>query len=167
MKDLHGAMKDTFNSWNRIIAAIFLGAMMSALAIGIPVFFTEGNSLSFQLSIMSTTDFLVVLMFAALFGISLIMQLHTLRLSRSTGTSLGKGASSSVFSLIGAVFSANICPACVMTVLGIFGIGGSSAIAIVSYTTEILLVSMTLMLVITLTTSRRLMKMRKGDCCSI
>ena len=167
IEDVRKAMIETFSTKGRIYVAMLLGIIMLGIAISIPVLMTPGNSLGLHLSLLGLGDFLIALLFASLFSISLTMQFHILRLQKRIGMSMGKGASSGALSFMGALFAANICPACLITIMGLFGIGGASALAVISYTSEILLATMLLMSLMIVMTSRRLIKIKQGNCCSI
>ena len=164
-KNYKKAFKITFSTNKRIFLGILLGLFMASMSIMLPVLLTPGNTLSFQLSIMSHWDILLTLLFATLFGVAMSMQIYALRQELSYGSSTAKSAGSSLFAFVGTLFSSNLCPMCLATILGFIGIGGTAAITLRAYRTEILVGSIIVLITINVFAARRVSKVKKCKTC--
>lgn len=165
IKNYKKAFDETFATEKRIFLGIGLGILMASLSIMLPVLLTPENTISLQLSIMSHWDILLTFLFATLFGTAMSMQIYALRKEFDFGSSTAKSAGSSVFAFLGTLFSANLCPMCLATILGFIGIGGTAAITILAYRTEILIGSIIVLLTINISAARKVSRLRKCKDC--
>lgn len=154
----------TFSSKKYIIIAVILTVVMAFISILIPLLLTPGNTLKLQLSILELRDIILIILFSALFGIAIAMQSyashkekHNNKLVKSTGTGL--------VAFIGTLFSAKLCPVCLVAILGFFGIGGSATLFLFSYKNEIMIASIFILVFIIYLTGKRITKIKFCEKC--
>ncbi|MEK6928843.1 MAG: hypothetical protein AABW65_02730, partial [Nanoarchaeota archaeon] len=95
MKSMFEHILLTFSSKKHIIIAVILVVVMAFISILVPSLLIPGNTLKLQLSLLETSDISLIIIFSALFGIAISMQIYAShkeknsnKLVKSTGTGL-------------------------------------------------------------------------------
>ncbi|MBI2233283.1 MAG: hypothetical protein HYU56_05150 [Candidatus Aenigmarchaeota archaeon] len=148
LKPIFGTIKITLKSRKYFSVAIISALFMLSLSVYIPSIITPGNSIGYQLSLITWENALLILLFSALFGISMAMHVHATKLKRANkGLMAGESAATGIFGMVGAMFSGPLCASCISIIFSTIGLGGSAALALFSHRTEILAASMMLIIV--------------------
>lgn len=164
MKSIFEPILLTFSSKKYIIIAIILAVVMAFVSILVPSLLTPSNTLKLQLSLLEISEIILMILFSALFGIAIAMQIyasheekHINKLAKRTGTGL--------VAFTGTLFSAKLCPICLGAILGFFGIGGSVVFFLFSYKNEIMIFSILILIFIINITGRRITKLKICEKC--
>ncbi|MBI2564416.1 hypothetical protein HYV79_00300 [Candidatus Woesearchaeota archaeon] len=144
MKRVFGAIKLTLTSKKHLAIVMLSSLIIISLAVFIPVFTIPGNSLSFQLSLLTWDSLALTILFSLLFGLSIAMHIYASSLNKKVA--IGKKAGTSFVGFIATLFSAKLCPVCLITLFSILGIGGSIPLFLFSHRTTILITSLILLL---------------------
>ncbi len=146
LKTMANALGMVLKTKRQLAIAIFSSLFMLLLALYIPVLTIPGNTIEFQLSLMSWDYAVLLVVFAMLFGLSI--GLHTYLSPRHGNSIIVKGTketSSGVAGIAGTLFAGKLCPVCLSAILGAFGLGGS-ALFLFSFRNEILIASVLVLL---------------------
>lgn len=145
LKTIANALDTVLKTKRQLVIAIFSSLFMFALAFYIPVLTIPGNTIEFQLSLVTLDYAVLLILFSALFGISI--SLHTYPLPKTNGNyAVAKGTGAGFAGIMGTLFAGKLCPVCLGTILGFIGLGGS-ALYLFSFRNEILIASMVILLV--------------------
>jgi|GEM_PF-3365845 len=154
----------TLSSRKHLLIAVALTLVMASVAILIPSFLTPGSNIQYQLSILQINDIGLIVLFSSLFGVAIAMQLyasHKEKLKENIAKNTGTG----FVAFIGTLFSAKLCPVCLGAILGVIGIGGSTALFLFSYKNEIMLVSISILFLTIYLTGKRITKIKICENC--
>lgn len=130
-----------FLTIRRASVSVFKKPAYALLAIGsalvffgmyliVPVLLVPGNSLSFELALISPGNFLLLATLALMTGMLAAFELFSLRRSRAHGLrSAGRQSAGFVASITGGVLAAASCGCGVGILLGVVGLGGGTLFA--------------------------------------
>ncbi len=130
-------------SKRQLTIAILAAISMLIVALFIPILTIPGNTIDFQLSLVTWDYALFLIIFSVLFGLSI--GLHAYPSSNSDSSLIGKGSGAGFAGILGTLFAGKLCPVCLSTILGMIGMGGS-ALFLFSYRNEILIASAAILL---------------------
>lgn len=148
MKQTILAIKLVLRNKNYLVGFIVLSLVIFWLFIYIPVKNIPGNDFTFQLSIMTLEDKLLSGLLSVLVSLSLVMNVYAFKLKRSAkvGISMLGQSGGGLFSgIVASVFGTATCAACVSSLFGFLGTGG--VLFLLEYRTQIVLVSIILLLI--------------------
>lgn len=148
MKQTILAIKLVLGNKNYLAGFIVLSLVIFWLFIYIPVKNIPGNDFTFQLSIMTLQDKLLSGLLSVLVSLSLVMNVYAFKLKRSAkvGISMLGQSGGGLFSgIVASVFGTATCAACVSSLFGFLGTGG--VLFLLEYRTQIVLVSIILLLI--------------------
>jgi hypothetical protein len=166
MKSIFETIVLTFRSRKHAVIAIISFVVMTVLAVLIPSFLTPSNTVALQLSLLQTTDIALILLFSALFGISIAMQTYASHREKIKNSKLGlKGTGTGFVALVGTLFSAKLCPICLGVILGFVGVGGSASLFLFSYKNWILIASIFILVFTIYLAGRRITKVNVCENC--
>lgn len=159
IKDTVGAVKSTLMSRKYLTVAIISTLFMLFLSVFIPSVITPGNSIDYQLSLITLDNAILIILFSALFGISMAMHIHATSLKKANkGLVMGESAATGFFGMTGAMFSGPLCASCISIIFTSIGLGGSAALFVFSHRTEILAASLLLILISIYFAGKRIMQ---------
>lgn len=138
------AISIMIKSKRQLIITILASIFMLLLAFYIPVLTIPGNSIRFQLSLLTWSYIILLFLFSILFGLSL--GLYTYPMASNNGLAIANSSGAGFSSIVGSLFASKLCPICISTILGIVGLG-SSALFLVSFKNEILIASIMILLI--------------------
>lgn len=137
----------TLKSRKHLLIVIAASLLMMVLSVYIPSVLTPGNTIAFQLLLLTFGEAALIILFSLLFGLSIGMQLYASALHKMRkGVTAAKSTGTGIAAFAGTLFSAKLCPICLSALLAYIGIGGSAALLLFSYKTEILVASMLVLL---------------------
>lgn len=131
-----------------LLFALLLSLSFFFLFIYIPVRNIPGNDFAFQLSILTPTDFLLLIALSLLTTLSLIMNLYLFlqRRKKQIGIALFSQGGVGIFSgTIASIFGTATCAACVGSLFGFLGVGG--VFFLLEYRTPITILAIILLLI--------------------
>lgn len=115
---------------------------MAFLSVSIPSVITPGNTIGFQLSLLSWENIALTALFSVLFGISMALHSYAMSLKKiRKGMAVGQEAATGVAGMVGGMFSGPLCASCISIIFSVIGLGGSAVIFVLSHRNEILLAS--------------------------
>ncbi len=163
LMDVWQSIKLVLKSRRHLTIMFFSSALMSIFAILIPTLTIPGNTLGFQISLLNLPSIALIIVFSILFGLSMSMNVYAISSNRARMASMaGREASTGIVSMIGAMFSGPLCASCIATILGLFGLGSATTLSITtilfSYRTEILVLSLILIITSIYFAGRRINK---------
>lgn len=157
MKETLRAIQATLSSRKHAIISVVSAIIMLFLAVYIPSVLTPGNTIAFQLSLYTPAEATLTLLFSVLFGLSVGMQSYASHLRKAgKHAAIAKHTGTGAVAFVGTLFSAKLCPICLSAILSFVGIGGSAALVLFSYKTEILAASALMLLLSIYFTSKRI-----------
>ena len=111
-------------------SAIFFALSILLLVVTIP-----GNTISFQLSILTPRDYLLLVLLAFLLGLHAAVQTHALRARRrqTVTHAATHGAVSGSVGLFAASIGTAACASCIASLFGLVGLGMSSVLFVLAY----------------------------------
>lgn len=116
----------------------------------LPLFTVPGNTLSLQLEIFTTRDYLLMIFLSLLAGLNISLSgynfIQQKKISDASQSAAG-GAVSTIAGIFGAIVATASCLGCLMALLGIVGLGLGSALFILKNQSYFLLGAIGLMLV--------------------
>lgn len=157
MKSIFKPLVLTLSSKKHLIIAIISSLVMAFLAILIPSLLIPSNTIKFQLSLLKINEITLIIIFSALFGISIAMQSYAFFIEKLHKSKLVmKSTGTGFVALTATLFSTKLCPLCLATILGLIGLGSSATLFLFSYKKEILIVSMLLLILVIYITGKRI-----------
>lgn len=144
LKTMANALGAVLKTKRQLAIAIFSSLFTLALALYIPVLTIPGNTIEFQLSLVTWDYAALLVLFSALFGISISLHVYPSPIMNKNH-SIVKGAGTGFAGIMGTLFAGKLCPLCLGTILGFIGLGGS-ALYLFSFRNEILVASMLILL---------------------
>lgn len=146
------ASKNVLTNRNYLLSFIVLMFAIFAVFISIPVFLIPANSLSFQLTVFTIKDYLLLSVLSVLASLLITMQIFTYKQAKIC--SPGNVATSSGSAIVAALFGTASCSACLAAVFGFLGLG--TVFFLVEYQWFIVGVAIILILISLYFTSLRL-----------
>jgi len=132
--------------------ALFAAAF-AAFFVFLPIYLTPGNDFGFWFSIMPWWGYLLLVLFSAIMGLLLTMQLY-IHDNRMSQTNAASGGLSLVPALAAGVYSTAACVGCLAALFAFAGLGG--VLFFTAYRTQLIVLSVGIALVSLYYTSRRL-----------
>lgn len=146
------ACKAVLQNWVYRSLFLLLIPLIAFLLFLIPVTYIPGNSISFQATLFTISDYLLIIPLAGLESLLLVMFVYLMRHSRKqTLPRMSPGGFGLVSGVPAFLFGTKLCPICMASIFGLFG-PGVVAFAL-QYRTGIFLGSMILLLVSVYTVS--------------
>ena len=164
MKSMFEHILLTFSSKKHIIIAVILVVVMAFISILVPSLLIPGNTLKLQLSLLETSDISLIIIFSALFGIAISMQIYASHKEKNSNK-LVKSTGTGLIAFTGTLFSAKLCPICLGAILGFLGIGGSATLFLFSYKNEIMIASIFILIFIIYLAGKRITKLKICEKC--
>lgn len=119
------AVKTVFKKTRYKLSFLALSLVFFSLYVLIPVWLTPGNSIDFQLSLFSFTDYLLLAILSISASFFTLSQLFLLFQSkRRSIVDLGQGGVGLISALFGGLLATAACSSCIAVILGFLGIGG-------------------------------------------
>jgi len=111
----------SYKLWFFGLTAIFITAYIL-----IPVWLTPGNTLSFQISLLRPSDYILFLILSAVTALLILMQMF-LFLSSKKGRvgAVGQGGVGAFSALFGGLLATAACSSCIVAILGFLGVGST------------------------------------------
>lgn len=126
---------------HRVLIGV-LAAGMFFLFLLIPVLLIPGNSLTFQLTIFTIKDYVLLSVLALLAALNMNLQIYAYRQAKMKA---GKGtAATSGSAFLAALFGTASCAGCLTTLLGFLGVG--TVLVLLKYRWLIVSITITIML---------------------
>lgn len=149
MIQLYLAIKVVFTSKKLLLIFFTTSFVFFSLFILIPVITIPSNSLSFQLSIFRTQDYILMVSLALLVGISLALQIFIWQQNKLAGLSqsIVRGTTSGVAGIFGAVVGTAACASCLASLFGLIGLGTGSVFFVLKNQPYFLIGAIGLMLI--------------------
>jgi len=137
---------------------LFVGAALAmfSLYISIPVFVVPFNDVAFQLSLLTSQDFILLGFLSLLNALFVTMQVYSIRMTRSTVSGISKGISGSFGALFAGIAGSAFCASCLAPFFALFGIGFSGVILTLQYRFYFVAVIVAFMLVALYLTSKKI-----------
>jgi hypothetical protein len=128
---------------------VIVSILFFALFILIPTFSIEYNTLSFQLSTFSLSEYLLMVFLALLIGVTFTLQIYTFRnkTSCSTSASVARGTATGVSGVFAAILGTAFCASCLVPLFAAVGLGTGSLFFVLEHRTAFLAGAIVLMLV--------------------
>ncbi|MBI2675166.1 MAG: hypothetical protein HYX24_01810 [Candidatus Aenigmarchaeota archaeon] len=135
------------SSRKHLAVAVATMAIMVLLSVYIPVLTIPGNTIEFQLSLLTWDTIILTLIFSGLVGISIGMHAYVSAVKISNkGRAVIKTGGTGFVGVVATLFAGKLCPLCLATIFGLLGLGASSALFVFSYKAEIMALSLVLLL---------------------
>lgn len=163
MKQTILAIKVVLKDKKYLAAFLFLSLAIFWLFIYIPVRNIPGNDFAFQLSIMTFQDKILMGLLSILVALSILMNIYAFKLKRSTRigiSAVGQGGGGLFSVVVASVFGTATCASCVAAIFGFLGTGG--VLFLLAYRTQIVLVSIVLLLISLYFTSAKVLGICKN-----
>lgn len=128
------------NSKKHLFIGIASAVGMGFLSVYIPSAITPGNTIEFQLSLLTPDSVLLIVLFSVLFGISVSLHSYAMSLKKNYGN-LAVAPAAGFAGIIGGLSSAPLCASCIGIILSTIGIGSSTAFFILAHRTETIALS--------------------------
>lgn len=132
-------------SRKHLVLAATAAVAMAAVTFYVPVILTPGNTVTYQLSLMTWYNAALIGLFSLLFGLSFATYVYAAEVAGGVLSLVRGGGGSGVAGFTGALFSSPVCVSCLSTILAAIGLGGS-AITIFQYRTPIQVVGIAMLL---------------------
>lgn len=108
-----------YKLWFLGLTAIFIAAY-----IVFPVWLTPGNTLSFQLSLLRPSDYVLFVLLSAVTALLVLMQAFLfLRSKKGRAGAVGQGGVGAFSALFGGLLATAACSTCIAAILGFLGAG--------------------------------------------
>jgi len=134
----------------KYLAILFtVSLLFFALFILIPTFSVAYNTLGFQLSTFSLSEYLIMIFLAVLIGATFVLQIYTFKniKSCSTTASVAQGATTGISGVFAAVLGTAFCASCLIPLFAAVGLGAGSLFFVLDHRTAFLIGAVVLMLV--------------------
>ena len=108
------------------VAFLILGASLFWIFVSIPTKTIPGNTLAFQLSILTRSDYFLLITLSALTSLAAVMNFYILAnkfTGRTSATLAGQTGIGGISGLIAAIFGTATCSLCVASLFGFLGVG--------------------------------------------
>ncbi len=118
------ANKTVFSKKIYLLGFLALIPLVFLFFVYIPVKTIPGNNLNFQLSIFTTRDYVLTIVFSILLSLFLVMQIFVIRNAldrKSMLTSITTGGVGGYVAAVGAIFGTAACASCLFAILGFLG----------------------------------------------
>lgn len=110
--------KRSYKLWFAVLTVIIIFAYIL-----IPVWLTPGNTLSFQLSLLKTKDYVLFFILSSVTALLLLMQVFLLRSKKKRAETMGQGGVGIFSALFGGLLATAACSSCIAAILGFLGAG--------------------------------------------
>jgi len=121
VKNILVASKNVLSRRNYLVGFSFLTLFIFFIFVLVPVLLIPGNSLSFQLTLFKTKDYLLFSTLSVLTSLQIIMQIFSFRQNKMF--SYRNGLSGTTSAIIAVLFGAASCSSCLASLFGFLGIG--------------------------------------------
>lgn len=113
-------LKDrSYKLWFFGLTAIFIAAYLF-----LPIWLTPGNTLSFQLSLLRPSDYILFFVLSAVTALLILMQAFLfLRSKKGRAGAVGQGGVGAFSALFGGLLATAACSSCIAAILGFLGAG--------------------------------------------
>lgn len=149
MKQMYSAILIALGDRKSVFVFITAAIIFLALFIAIPVWTVPANTLSFQLNIFRTQDYVLMMFLAILVGLNIALRVYAYKLKRAQALSQAvlAGSASGGLGIFGAIAGTAICASCLATLFGVVGLGTGSVFFVLNNQTYFLLGAAVAMLV--------------------
>jgi len=110
--------KNTYKYWFILLSVAFFSAY-----IYIPIRLTPGNTLSFQLSLLKSKDFILFFILSTVTALLLLMQVFLFQSKRQRVQAVGQGGVGVFSALFAGLLATAACSSCIAAILGFLGAG--------------------------------------------
>ena len=109
----------SYKLWFFGLTAIFIAAYLL-----LPIWLTPGNTLSFQLSLLRPSDYILFFVLSAVTALLILMQAFIfLRSKKGRAGAVGQGGVGAFSALFGGLLATAACSSCIAAILGFLGAG--------------------------------------------
>ncbi|MBI4214640.1 hypothetical protein HY546_01465 [archaeon] len=158
------AIQLVLRSRKHLYLAIASALTMLFFSFYIPSLITPYNTISYQLSVLTTLDAFLLLSFSVLFGLSIAVQVYAFQLARKhRAAPVCCSAASCFAAMIGSMFAGPLCASCIAAIFAILGVGGSATLFVSSYGSWVVLVSFVSILLFLLLAARKIARIALGE----
>lgn len=137
------ATKQVLSNKKYLLGFLTLVLLFFSIFILLPVFLIPANSLSFQLSIFTLKDYLLLMFLSTLSSLLVVMQIFIYKQAKQKN--LAKGLAGGSSAIIAAIFGTASCASCLAAVFGFLGVG--TVLFLASYKNIIVAIAILLMLI--------------------
>lgn len=121
------AVAEVLRQRKLFVTFLILGTVLFWIFVTIPTRTIPGNSLAFQLSVLTTKDYFLLITLSALTSLAAIMNIYILanKITAKTGAAMaGQTGVGWASGIIASIFGTVSCSACVAALFGFLGVGG-------------------------------------------
>lgn len=155
MRSMYLATRQIFRAKNYLFWFFSISTVFLCLFVLLPVLIIPGNSLVFQLSIYTFSDYLLIITLALLVGLASTMQIYAVRRRMFGAKNLGAGFVGVLSAIWASVLGTVSCASCLVASVALLGMGASSAFFILEHRSYFLIASIVLVLASLYFNSRR------------
>lgn len=139
------AIQLTLKSRKHLLLTIAFILIMMGLAVYVPSVITPGNTIEFQISLLTFNDALIMLLFSFLVGLSMGMHIYAADILKTNNTAMIlEETSTGIVGMLSTMLSGPLCVSCLVTIFSLIGLGAGSALFVLEHRTKIQLVSLVL-----------------------
>lgn len=121
---IFSASKSVLESRNYRLWFLGLTTIFIAAYLLLPIWLTPGNTLSFQLSLLRPSDYILFFVLSAVTALLVLMQAFLfLRSKKGRAGAVGQGGVGAFSALFGGLLATAACSSCIAAVLGFLGAG--------------------------------------------
>ncbi len=147
LKSTFEAIKMTLKSRKHLLITIIFGLFMIGLAIYIPSLITPGNTIEFQLSLITFENALIMVLFSSLVGLSMGMHAYASDLLKRTNVNMViEEAGTGIVGMFSTMLSGPLCASCIAIIFSAVGLGSGAALFVLVHIKEIQIISLALIL---------------------
>lgn len=160
---MYSAISTALRDRKSLFAFIVSAAAFSALFIAIPVWTTPSNTLSFQLKILRTQDYILMIFLAIIAGLNIALQVYGYKLKKAEtlshlSQSVLTGSTSGGLGIFGSIAGTATCASCLASLLGLVGLGTGSVFFVLKNHMLFLVGAAVVMLVLLYFSARKINK---------
>ena len=140
------AIKATLKSKKHLAIAVAFALLMIIVAVYLPTVTIPGNSIEFQISLITLDSAIIMIFFSILAGLSMGMHVYASDvLKQNNIIMLGEEVGTGIAGMFSAMLSGPLCLSCFAVIFGAIGLGSGAALFVVSHRTEIQVLSLLLL----------------------
>ncbi len=142
MEQIYSVILVTFRYRKSLFVFIIAATIFFTLFIAIPVWTTPANTLSFQLNIFRTQDYVLMIFLAILTGFTMALQVYSYKLKKAKqvlSQSVLQSTASGGLGIFGSIIGTATCASCLATLFGLIGLGTGSVFFVLKNQTLFLL----------------------------
>lgn len=158
MQQIFRAIQQMIKKPSCVLIHLVTSVAFFAIFIAIPVWTIPGNSLAFQLSILRTRDYALMIFLAVLVGLHVAMHVYIWKARKQqerTPQSVVQGTASGVMGIFAAVIGTAACASCLFALFGLIGLGTGSVFFVLNNQPYFLIGTIALMLILLYFTARK------------